>query len=205
VFELNVGKPSLGRSPTMCRISKEFDRMTAVRLAAESRDAFGKGAARRTRRDGRVPAVVYGHGTGLRHVSLDAHALGQALRKAGVILEIELDGAVIVTAPRDVQRDPVRRVIEHIDLVIIDAGEQADRENNAQAVAEAIEAAEEAGLDSTAVAAAAVAAVEAGESVHDAVAHAVHDVEASMEANTEANAAAEAAEEAAAPEAAPSA
>jgi large subunit ribosomal protein L25 len=70
------------------------------------------------RRAGRVPAVVYGSGT-THHISLDAHELTQALRKAGVVLDITVAGAAVATKPRDVQKDPVRNEIEHVDLIIL--------------------------------------------------------------------------------------
>jgi len=96
-----------------------------VSIKAEHRNDFGKGAARRTRRDGLVPAVIYGKGNEPRHVALPVRELTLALRQPGLVLEIELDGAKELTAPRDVQRDPVRRILEHLDLVIISKSEAA--------------------------------------------------------------------------------
>jgi len=114
-----------------------------VRLEAEPRSDFGKGAARRLRRDGRVPAVLYGQGTTLIHVSLPGHELEQALRKPKVTLEIVQGSATTLTKPRDVQRDPVKRTLEHIDLVIVSAAEARERAAEAEVlVAEAAAAAE---------------------------------------------------------------
>ena len=114
-----------------------------VRLEAEPRSDFGKGAARRLRRDGRVPAVLYGQGTTLIHVSLPGHELEQALRKPKVTLEIVQGSATTLTKPRDIQRDPVKRTLEHIDLVIVSAAEARERAAEAEVlVAEAAAAAE---------------------------------------------------------------
>jgi large subunit ribosomal protein L25 len=90
-----------------------------VSIKAEPRSDFGKGAARRSRRAGLVPAVIYGHGQQLRHVALPDHDLALALRNPGVVLNVEIDGDKVLVAPRDVQRDPVKRVLEHVDLVIV--------------------------------------------------------------------------------------
>jgi large subunit ribosomal protein L25 len=117
--------------------------VSRLRLKAEPRDTFGKGAARRTRRDGRIPAVIYGHGTTPTHVSVDAKELTLALRKAGVVFEVETAGGVVMATPRDVQRDPVKRNIEHIDLVVVTESEATAHEDRAvAAAAAAIEAAE---------------------------------------------------------------
>ncbi|HEY7859070.1 MAG TPA: 50S ribosomal protein L25 [Candidatus Nanopelagicales bacterium] len=101
--------------------------MPEIAITAVPRSDFGKGAARRLRRDGQVPAVIYGKGTELKHVALPAHELNLALRKPGLVLDVSFEGATTIVAPRDVQRDPIRRIVEHIDLVIIDKAEQAAR------------------------------------------------------------------------------
>ena len=114
--------------------------MAQVSIKAEPRSDFGKGAARRTRREGRVPAVIYGQGTPLRHVSLPDHELTLALRHPGLVLEVEFEGTKQLVAPRDVQRDPVRRIIEHVDLVLItvaEAGARVEAGLVAEAAAEA--------------------------------------------------------------------
>lgn len=109
--------------------------MSEVSLTAVARTDFGKGAARRTRRDGNIPAVIYGDGSTLQHVALPAHELELALRHRGVVLNISFDGKTIITQPRDVQRDPVKRTIEHVDLLIITAAQAKERQ--AQAVVDA--------------------------------------------------------------------
>ena len=103
--------------------------MTNVAIAAVPRDDFGKGVARKLRAAGLVPAVIYGHESEVRHVSLPAHELNMALTKTKVVLEVVVDGATLVVAPRQIQRDPVRRIIEHVDLVLLSDKEQREREH----------------------------------------------------------------------------
>lgn len=99
--------------------------MSEVKLSATTRTEFGKGAARRLRRDQLVPAVLYGHGTAPVHISLPAHPTQLALRVANALLSVEIDGGKAQLAlPKQVQRDPVRGTIEHLDLVIVRRGEK---------------------------------------------------------------------------------
>ena len=99
--------------------------MSEVRIAAEPRTEFGKGPARRTRRAGRVPAVLYGHGTDPRHISLPGHELMLALKSANVLLRVQgLDGGEELALPKDVQRDPLKGFLEHVDLVVVTRGEK---------------------------------------------------------------------------------
>ena len=126
--------------------------MTQVSITAVPRDDFGKGAARRLRRAGLVPAVIYGSDTELQHVSLPAHELDLALRKPKVVLEVDLGGSSTLVKPRDVQREPVKRYLEHIDLVVVSKAEAAQRSASANAIVHAEEAAVEAGVDKVAVA-----------------------------------------------------
>jgi len=98
--------------------------MAEIKLAAESRTEFGKGAARRIRRESKIPAVLYGHGGDPVHVTLPGHATMLALRQTNVLLNIDLDGKGQLAVAKDVQRDPVRNVIEHIDLQVVRAGEK---------------------------------------------------------------------------------
>ena len=99
--------------------------MSESKIAAVSRTEFGKGAARRTRRAGLVPAVLYGHGTDPVHLSLPGHELLLALRVANAVLEISIDGTGTQLAlAKQVQRDPIRSDIEHVDLVIVRKGEK---------------------------------------------------------------------------------
>jgi large subunit ribosomal protein L25 len=121
-----------------------------VSITAEPRSDFGKGAARRTRRAGRVPAVIYGRGSEPRHVSLPDHDLTLALRHPGLVLEVTLEGATMLVAPRDVQRDPVKRVLEHVDLVLITKAEAEERVEAGLAAEAAAEAAHQAELEAAA-------------------------------------------------------
>ncbi|HRN28238.1 MAG TPA: 50S ribosomal protein L25, partial [Terrimesophilobacter sp.] len=98
------------------------------KVVAELRESFGKGYARRLRAAGRIPAVIYGHGTDPQHVSLPAHEVGLILRKANAILELDVAGKKQLGLVKDVQKDPVRQLIEHIDLVIVKKGEKVQVE-----------------------------------------------------------------------------
>jgi large subunit ribosomal protein L25 len=94
-------------------------------MSADLRTEFGKGAARRTRRAGKVPAVLYGHGQDPRHIALPARELGHALRGgANVLLSLELNGRTELAVPKDVQRDPLRRTVDHVDLLLVRRGEK---------------------------------------------------------------------------------
>lgn len=99
--------------------------MSESKIAAKTRTEFGKGAARRTRRAGLVPAVLYGHGTDPVHLSLPGHEVLLALRVANAVLEISIDGGKTQLAlAKQVQRDPIRGTIDHVDLVIVRRGEK---------------------------------------------------------------------------------
>src|SRR6201990_949954 len=93
-------------------------------LTAEVRTEFGKGFARRLRAAGKIPAVIYGHGTDPQHVSLPGHEVGLILRKANQVLELDIAGTETLALVKDVQKDPVRQIIEHLDLVIVRRGEK---------------------------------------------------------------------------------
>lgn len=160
--------------------------MTTVALTAIPRSDFGKGAARRLRRDGNIPAVIYGEGTELVHIAIANHDLDLALRKPRVVLSISIDGGTVLTKPRDIQRDPVKRTLEHIDLVIITEQEAKERSAMADAIKAATEAAEEAGIDAAAAVQALEEAVAAGEDPTKAAEHAVADAEHQAEAYAEA-------------------
>jgi large subunit ribosomal protein L25 len=96
-----------------------------VRIAAQPRTEFGKGAARRTRRAGLVPAVLYGHGADTRHVVLPGHELMLALKTPNVLIRLEgLSGVSGLALPKAVQRDPIRGYIEHADLILVRSGEK---------------------------------------------------------------------------------
>ena len=98
------------------------------KLVAIPRTKFGKGAARTIRREHNIPAVMYGHGTEPVHISLPGHQTMLALKVANALLTIEIDGKDHLALAKDVQRDPIRPQIEHIDLVVVRKGEKV--ENN---------------------------------------------------------------------------
>jgi large subunit ribosomal protein L25 len=98
--------------------------VSEVKLTAESRTEFGKGAARRLRRAHQIPAVLYGHGAEPVHVALPGHATMLALKNSNALLSIELEGGTQLALPKDVQRNPIRNEIEHVDLVIVRRGEK---------------------------------------------------------------------------------
>jgi large subunit ribosomal protein L25 len=98
-----------------------------VRISAEPRTEFGKGGARRTRRAGKVPAVLYGHGEKPKHISLPARDLAAAIRHGGMtqVFNIEIsDGTSALALPKAIQRDPVRDTFDHVDLLIVRHGEK---------------------------------------------------------------------------------
>jgi len=107
-------------------------------ITAEPRTEFGKGAARRIRRADKVPAVLYGHGTDPRHISLPGHELMLALKTANVLLTLELDGGTELALPKDVQRDPIKGFLEHVDLVLVRLGEKVRVEINVHVIGEAL-------------------------------------------------------------------
>jgi len=93
-------------------------------LKTEAREVFGKGAARKIRALGKIPAVIYGHGTEPQHVTLPGHEVGLILRKSNQVLELDIAGKIQLALVKDVQKDPVRSIIEHIDLIVIRKGEK---------------------------------------------------------------------------------
>lgn len=99
--------------------------MAEIKLSAESRAEFGKGASRRLRRAEKIPAVLYGHGTDPVHISLPNHDTQLALRAANALLSISIDGSKDQLAlPKQVQRDPITGRIDHLDLVVVKKGEK---------------------------------------------------------------------------------
>ena len=111
--------------------------MPEVRIVAEPRTEFGKGPARRIRSAGRVPAILYGHGTETRHVTLPGHQLLMALKTPNVLIEVEgLSGRPQLTLPKAVQRDPIRGDIEHVDLILVRRGEKVTVEVPVQVTGE---------------------------------------------------------------------
>ena len=93
-------------------------------LTTEARSTFGKGVARKIRATGKIPAVIYGHGTDPQHVTLPGHETALILRKSNQVLELDIDGKIQLALVKDVQKDPVRQIIEHIDLIVVRKGEK---------------------------------------------------------------------------------
>jgi large subunit ribosomal protein L25 len=100
--------------------------VSEVRLAAEIRTDFGKGGARRTRRAGNIPAVLYGHGAAPKHVALPAREFANAVRHGGanVLLTLALEGKEQLAIPKAIQRHPIRGEFEHVDLLAVRRGEK---------------------------------------------------------------------------------
>jgi large subunit ribosomal protein L25 len=99
--------------------------MSEVKIAAETRSEFGKGAARRIRRESKVPGVLYGHGSDPLHLTLPGHELLLALRTPNVLIALDIDGKTQELAiPKAVQRDPLKGFLEHVDLQLVQRGEQ---------------------------------------------------------------------------------
>ena len=113
--------------------------MSDAKLAAEKRTQFGKGAARKIRRDHKIPAVIYGHGNEPVHVILPGHQTMMALKHGGAnaLLALEIDGSEQLALTKDVQVDPIRRVIEHVDLFAVKRGEKVTVEVPVVVVGEA--------------------------------------------------------------------
>lgn len=94
------------------------------KVTAEVRTQFGKGFARRLRAAGQIPAVLYGHGTEPVHLALPGHQVALLIRRANAVLELSADGKNHLALVKDVQKDPVRQIIEHIDLLVVKKGEK---------------------------------------------------------------------------------
>jgi large subunit ribosomal protein L25 len=98
--------------------------MSEQKLAAEVRTEFGKGFARRARMAGQIPAVIYGHGAEPIHITLPAKATTLAVRTANALLSLDVNGEGHLALVKDVQRDPIKQIIEHIDLLTVRQGEK---------------------------------------------------------------------------------
>jgi len=108
-----------------------------VPIAAEPRTEFGKGFARRIRVVGKVPAVLYGHGTDTRHVTLPGHDLMMALKTSNVLIRLEgLPGGNELALPKAVQRNPIKGFVEHVDLILVRRGEKVTVEVPVRVVGE---------------------------------------------------------------------
>jgi len=96
-----------------------------VRIKAEPRNEFGKGPSRRIRNGGRVPAVLYGHHTDPKHLTLPGHEVLMALRTPNVLIRLEgLPGGAQLALPKAIQRDPIKGWVEHVDLLTVRRGEK---------------------------------------------------------------------------------
>src|SRR5918995_5304113 len=98
------------------------------KVVADARESFGRGAARKPRAVGKIPAVLYGHGTDPQHLSLPGHQVGLLIRKANAVLDLQIDGKSQLALVKDVQKDPVRQIIEHLDLIVVRKGEKVQVE-----------------------------------------------------------------------------
>lgn len=96
------------------------------KLAAKVRDAFGKGAARKLRAAGQTPAVIYGHGHDPIHIAVETHPLGLIVRHANALIELDIEGDKQLALVKDVQKNPVKQEIEHVDLLIVKKGETVE-------------------------------------------------------------------------------
>jgi large subunit ribosomal protein L25 len=113
--------------------------VSEVKISAEPRTEFGKGGARRTRRAGKVPAVLYGHGENPRHIALPAREFAAAIRRGGAnqLFSIEIsDGDNALALPKAIQRDPIRDTYEHVDLLVVRRGEMITIEVPVQLIGE---------------------------------------------------------------------
>ncbi|GGV80816.1 50S ribosomal protein L25/general stress protein Ctc [Streptomyces massasporeus] len=100
--------------------------MSEVKISAATRTEFGKGAARRIRREDKVPGVLYGHGSDPLHLTLPGHDLLMALRTPNVLIALDIDGKTELAIPKSVQRDPLKGFLEHVDLLLVKRGEQVN-------------------------------------------------------------------------------
>ena len=106
------------------RAPKENPMSDDNKVKADVRTSFGKGFARRLRAEGKIPAVVYGHGTDPVHVALPGHQVSLIIRRANALLDLDIEGKSQLALVKDVQKDPVRQIIEHIDLLVVKKGEK---------------------------------------------------------------------------------
>ncbi|MEE2521659.1 50S ribosomal protein L25/general stress protein Ctc [Pseudarthrobacter sp. J75] len=110
--------------------------MSEQKLAAETRSEFGKGFARRARAAGRIPAVIYGHGEEPIHITLPAKATTLAVRVANALLSLDINGEEHLALVKDIQRDPIKQIIEHIDLLTVRKGEKVTVDINVHVAGE---------------------------------------------------------------------
>ena len=114
--------------------------MAEISINGTRRTEFGKGASRRDRRAGLVPAVIYGHGAAPQHVALPARELGAALKQSNVLLDVVVDGQTELTLPKSVTRHPLTSALSHIDLIVVRRGEKVIVEHNNNSIQVEVEA-----------------------------------------------------------------
>ncbi|RKW70663.1 50S ribosomal protein L25/general stress protein Ctc [Galactobacter caseinivorans] len=100
------------------------------KIVAEVRNDFGKGAARQARRDGKIPAVIYGHGAQPQHVLVPGREITLAVRTSNVILDLDIAGKSTLVLVKDIQRHPLRQTVDHLDLLIVRKGEKVQVDVN---------------------------------------------------------------------------
>ncbi len=116
----------------------EIQMNTAAKLVGEIRESFGKGAARKFRAAGRTPAVIYGHGSEPRHVTLPAHEVKLILRHKNAVIDLTINGKEESVLVKSATKDPITQVIEHIDLVELVKGERVHVEVPVHVVGESL-------------------------------------------------------------------
>ena len=102
--------------------------MAEVNLSGTVRNQFGKGAARRLRREEKIPAVIYGHGEDPVHVELPSYDMMMALKTPNVLLNLDIDGKRHLVIPKAVQREAIRQFLIHVDLLTVKKGEKVNVE-----------------------------------------------------------------------------
>jgi large subunit ribosomal protein L25 len=120
-FEITISQTT---AQLWLRAPKENHMSEDTKVAAELRTQFGKGFARRLRAAGKIPAVIYGHGTDPVHVALPGHQVSLIIRRANALLELDIEGKEQLALVKDVQKDPVLQIVEHIDLLVVKKGEK---------------------------------------------------------------------------------
>jgi large subunit ribosomal protein L25 len=117
---------------------KEENMSEAIKMVAEVRHSFGKGAARKFRAAGRTPAVIYGHGTEPVHITVNAHEIALVLRHKNAVIELDIEGKPQTVLVKSATKDAVTQIIEHIDMVTLVLGERVHVEVPVHIVGEAM-------------------------------------------------------------------
>jgi large subunit ribosomal protein L25 len=122
VSAFEIDSKTTARRLAACPEGDSMSEDTQVHV--ELRESFGKGFARRLRAAGKIPAVIYGHGTDPVHVALPGHQVSLIIRRANALLDLNIEGTSQLVLVKDVQKDPVHQIIEHIDLIVVKKGEK---------------------------------------------------------------------------------